>query len=465
MEEIKRNQGTMAYLSDTIVGLATPPGVGGVAIVRLSGPESIALADRLFKSSKISLVSAASHTLSYGHFELGDTISDEVLVSVMRAPKSYTRENVVEINAHGGVRLAEKMVLALVKRGARRAEKGEFTERAYLNGRIDLTQAEAVLQMVEARTEGGLSAACFQLHGGLSEGVWRIGESISGALARIEVGLEFVEDQFMSDVGNPKAELDGLTSVRDEVGELLRSYDRGKLATVGATVVLVGAPNVGKSSLLNTLLGHERAIVTPVPGTTRDVVEGEIDLDGIRVRLLDTAGIRDTDDVVEQEGTRRARAAAERSDLSVLVLDGSGAVPLNLESWPVHGIVALNKWDIRVKEVESEAIRNVGETPLVRTTATTGDGIGDLCGAIASALTEGIPDPTGAVVLSERHADALSQTAEALDRALVEAKGRGEADLVAADLRLALDSVGLITGETTPDDVLRAIFDGFCVGK
>jgi tRNA modification GTPase len=295
--------------------------------------------------------------------------------------------------------------------------------------------------------------------------VWRIGESISGALARIEVGLEFVEDQFMSDVGNPKAELDGLTSVRDEVGELLRSYDRGKLATVGATVVLVGAPNVGKSSLLNTLLGHERAIVTPVPGTTRDVVEGEIDLDGIRVRLLDTAGIRDTDDVVEQEGTRRARAAAERSDLSVLVLDGSGAVPLNLESWPVHGIVALNKWDIRVKEVESEAIRNVGETPLVRTTATTGDGIGDLCGAIASALTEGIPDPTGAVVLSERHADALSQTAEALDRALVEAKGRGEADLVAADLRLALDSVGLITGETTPDDVLRAIFDGFCVGK
>jgi len=459
-------------MPDTIVALGTPPGEGGIAIVRLSGPQAVAIAEALFRGRR-RLADLPSHRIVHGRIAIPTLASgsaaaafgDEVLVSVMRAPHSYTREDVVEINCHGGVRLAEEVVRACCGAGARRAERGEFTERAFLNGRLDLAQAEAVLDLVRARTRAGLSAACYQLAGGLSTRLHGLSDAIAASLARIEAGLEFEEEDL--GVGDPRAEVEGLRAVRTELDALRATYDRGRLVTVGASVAIIGPPNVGKSSLMNAILGEDRAIVSPVPGTTRDLVEGEADLDGVRARLVDTAGLREAGDAVEREGTRRAERAASAADLRVVVLDSSGdiAAPAALPDEP-RTIVALNKADIARADAVAALRTLAAGRPTYLVSALRGDGIDALCAGIRKALIggAGFPD-TGGIILRERHALALGRAAEHLARATDEASGQAREDLVAADLRLALDEIGGITGETTPEDVLRRIFGEFCVGK
>ena len=457
-------------MPDTIVALATPPGEGGIAIVRLSGPRAISIAGGLFRG-RADLDRLASHQLTFGRLAVGGAgggFADEVLVAVMRAPRSYTCEEVVEINCHGGVRLAEEVIRACCVRGARRAERGEFTERAFLNGRLDLTQAEAVLDLVRARTRAGLSAACYQMAGGLSARLHAVSDTLAAALARVEAGLEFEEEEL--GVGDPRDDIEHLRRTREEIRTLAATYERGRLITAGATVAIIGPPNVGKSSILNAILGEERAIVSPLPGTTRDLVESEADLDGIRVRFVDTAGLRTAGDAVEQEGARRAEKAATAADLTLAVYDASGEIAAP-DGFPPAGraartITVINKSDIAREEVVAALRARSGEQPVYLTSALCGDGIDDLCAGVREALTGGAPEPTsGGIVLRERHYAALQSCGAHLDRAIVEAGGEARAELVAADLRLALDDIGRITGETTPDDVLRAIFSEFCVGK
>jgi len=457
-------------MTDTIVALATPPGEGGIAIVRLSGPQAVSIADALFRG-RSTLADLPSHRLAYGRLALpsgsnpADAVQDEVLVSVMRAPHSYTREDVVEINCHGGVRLADEVIRACVERGARRAERGEFTERAFLNGRLDLAQAEAVLDMVRARTRTGLAAACYQLTGGLSARLAAVSGAISASLVRIEAGLEFDEEDL--GVGDPRREIESVRMARETVDALRATYERGRLITTGATVAILGPPNVGKSSIMNAILGEERAIVSPIPGTTRDLVEGEADFDGIRVRLVDTAGLRETGDMIEREGTRRAERAAEAADAQVLVCDASGEVPppRRTPAGP-RTIVVINKRDIADADVVERLRSYAGNRPVYLTSALRDEGIDALCQGIRELLIGDAPEPAaGRIILRERHAEALRRCAEHLGRAREEMAGQAREELVAADLRLALDEIGQITGETTPEDILRKIFGEFCIGK
>ncbi len=457
--------------ADTIVARATAPGEGGVAIVRLSGPNAIAIADALLELPN-PLADVPGGRIVHGWIRVSEGrdedrvgIADEVLVAVMRAPYSYTREDVVEINSHGGMRLTEEIVGACVERGARRAERGEFTQRAFLNGRLDLAQAEAVLDLVRARTRGGIEAACHHLRGDFSARLAAVSDAVATALTRIGAGMEFEEEDL--GVGDPRAEAEALSAVREEIGRLAETYARGRLVTEGASVAIVGPPNVGKSSLLNSILGRERAIVSPIPGTTRDLVEAEIELDGARVRFLDTAGLRETGDEVEREGTRRAELAAVGADVVVLVCDASDAIPT-----PPHVanartlMVVANKVDIADEGAVDRVRGFAGDGAFHALSALTGEGVEAFVAGLRSAIvgdTELSAD--GGMVLRERHADALRECAGHLGRALEQIAATAQPDLVAADLRLALDAVGRITGETTPDDVLDAIFGEFCIGK
>ncbi len=456
-------------MPDTIVAPATPPGQGGVAIVRLSGPDSLAIASKLFRG-RTGLADTPDRLLTHGRLVLhagshGSAVTDDVLVSVMRAPHSFTREDVVEINCHGGARLVREIVDACCALGAREAERGEFTERAFLNGRIDLAQAESVLDMVRARTREGLAAACYGVSGALSSQLASVRDGIMLALSSVEVGLEFAEDQLL-DVGDPREQIPRLRGALQQIQSLRSTYRRGRLATEGAPVAITGAPNVGKSSLLNAILGEERAIVSPTPGTTRDLVEAEAELGGVRVRFVDTAGLRAAGDEVEREGTRRAELAAREADLSLTVFDASGSVPLPT-GLPEQsgGIVVLSKMDIADPTVVTRAEQLGQGRAVFHTSAVTGEGVAELCDGIREALLGDAPEPAGGVITRERHARALDECAGHVNRAISEAEGAAREELVAADLRHALDALGRITGETAPDDVLRAIFDEFCIGK
>ena len=457
-------------MTDTIVALATPPGEGGIAIVRLSGPDAIRIGDALFRS-RTPLRTAPSHALIYGRLSLdgthvpGGDLGDEVLVSLMRSPRSYTREDVVEINCHGGTRLADEVIRACLRHGARRAERGEFTERAFLNGRLDLTQAEAVLDMVKARTRDGLAAAYYELSGSLSARISVLRDRLTASLARIETGLEFDEEN--SGLGDPRGEVAELSEGLAEVESLAGTYARGRLIADGATVAIVGPPNVGKSSLLNAILGEERAIVSPLPGTTRDTVHGEVEIGGLCVRLVDTAGLRPAGDPVEREGTRRAERAADIADLVVLVCDGSGTVRGDFS--PIanrRALVAINKMDIASPDAVQEIVSAAGARPVFEVCALSGDGVDTLCGGIRDSLVAPGAEPANAEIITRaRHADALAATGGHIRRALAEIAGQAREELVAADIRLALDSLGAITGETTPEEVVHRIFADFCVGK
>ncbi|MBO0793008.1 MAG: tRNA uridine-5-carboxymethylaminomethyl(34) synthesis GTPase MnmE [Ktedonobacteraceae bacterium] len=472
--------------NDTIAAIATPPGVGGIGVIRVSGAEAFSLVLPLFRQPGGRTELPPSHLLTYGHIIDPTTqeVLDEVLVAFMRPPRTYTRENVVEIQGHGGPLILRRILRAVLSQGARMANPGEFTLRAFLNGRLDLVQAEAVMDLIDAQTEAGQRLAMQQLRGRLSAQIQEARHAILGVVARIEASIDFPEE----DVPTPQPHelLPHISIAQKQVDALLAGSEQGRLYRQGLRTSIIGRPNVGKSSLLNSLLRSERAIVTPVAGTTRDTVEEVANLRGIPLHLIDTAGITPTDDPVEQIGVQRSRDAAENSDAVLLVFDGSEtlaeqdlrvcselrslgfgeemAPPGNSHNRPV--VVVVNKSD-QPQKISLDELRSLWPyTPLVATSTLNGSGIAELEEAIAELATSGkILHNEGVLVTNTRHQDALRRAAEHLRASTSSLAGGLALDFVSIDLRAAYDALGETTGETASDDLLDKIFSEFCIGK
>jgi len=452
---------------DTICAVSTAPGQGGIGIIRVSGRDAIEIASQVFRPRTGSdLSSAMTHTIHYGHVvdPVTEEIIDEALVSLMRATATYTREDVVEINCHGGMMPLWRTVALLVASGARQAEPGEFTKRAFLNGRIDLTQAEAVMDIISARTERAHRAANEQLLGGLSKEVTTLRDRLIGIIASVEAGIDFPEEDIETQSGGPLAR--EIAALTEDVALLQSSFAAGRILREGFAAAIVGKPNVGKSSLLNALLKQDRAIVTDIPGTTRDIIEEFLNIDGVPIRILDTAGIRHSHDVVEQEGVRRSHAAIESADIVLVVLDSSQ--PLSDEDRQVFtgitdkkAVLVLNKTD-KPRQLEQITLSH----QQVSLSCHTGEGLSSLKNAIAAMAKQGMVMPKEhAWAVNHRHVTALDQAKASLDKALESAQAAQSPEFIAVDLRGALDSLGLIIGATYTDDILERIFSEFCIGK
>jgi tRNA modification GTPase len=452
---------------DTICAASTPPGAGGIGIIRISGGTAIAITLKIFKPRRNKdLMTAPSHSILYGHVvdpASGETV-DEALCSLMRAPSTYTREDVVEIHCHGGMMPLWRTLGLLISAGARQAEPGEFTKRAFLNGRIDLAQAEAVMDIIRAKTDLSLRAANEQLLGGLSSEIAALRDRLLSLIAAVEAGIDFPEEDIETGAGLPLAdEADRLLAAVDS---LLSDYAYGRILRDGFATAIVGKPNVGKSSLLNALLKQNRAIVTEVPGTTRDVLEEYLNISGVPVKILDTAGIRHSHDIVEQEGVRRSLGAIGSADIVLLVLDGSQ--PITAEDRRVMDevqdkrvIAIINKSDLpRTLEHLKEPAEQVSVS------CRTGEGLDGLKRAISDQVKQGtISSREHVWAVNQRHKTALEQTRENLQRALESITSGLSPEFISLDLRGALDSLGLITGATYTEDILERIFDDFCLGK
>jgi len=461
-------QASYRMLEDTIAAIATPLGEGGVAVVRISGSRALAVADGCFVSGKRNvpnLASTASHTLHYGHVRAAGREVDEVLVAVMRAPKTYTREDVVEITCHGGLLPAKLVLDAVLVSGARLAAPGEFTRRAFLNGRIDLAQAEAVADLIHSRTQLSLQAANEQLAGKLSHRINELRDQLMTTLAHVEAHIDFPDEDIAPDTrGRLIARLDaGLTFI----GQLLRTATEGQILRRGIRTAIIGRPNAGKSSLLNQLLGHDRAIVSAVPGTTRDTIEETANIRGLPVVFIDTAGLRDAGDEIEREGIRRSRQSFERADLILHVLDNSE--PLTNADERYLGefagkkrLLIRNKADLPVRLDLPAGL----DSPVVAVSCATGQGIESLKDAIKEAVWSGeIKAEMLEVMINSRHQDALNRASSAIGAATDALRKEAPLELAAMDLRIAASAVGEIVGKTTTEDLLDRIFSQFCIGK
>ncbi len=455
------------YEQDTICAVSTPLGEGGIGLIRVSGTDAITMVTNVFRPHKKNLFrSAATHTLHYGHIIDPATgqIIDETLVTIMRAPATYTREDIVEINCHGGMMPLARTMSLLIAAGARQAEPGEFTKRAFLNGRLDLAQAEAVMDIISSKTDVAHRAANEQLLGGLSKEIAELRDRLVSLLASIEAGIDFPEEDIETETGQSLQS--EVRQVRAQVDDLLSSYTYGKILREGFATAIVGRPNVGKSSLLNAFLKQDRAIVTEVPGTTRDVLEEYVNVMGIPLRILDTAGIRHSHDVVEQEGVRRSLKAIESADLILLVLDGSQSLTpeddrVIEEIRGKNAIAVINKSDLP---------RQLGATDWpkvhINVSCRTRDGFEDLRRAIADMVRSGAVAPKEhAWAVNQRHKTALEQTKTSLEKTLISIEEDLSLEFIALDLRDALDSLGIIIGATYTDDILERIFSEFCIGK
>jgi len=452
--------------AETICAVGTPArGEGGIGIVRMSGPRAVEIADRIFTRGA---ATQPTHTVRYGHIvdPASGAVLDEVLLTVMRAPRTYTREDVVEINCHGGPAPVRSVLDLLLREGARMAGSGEFTRRAFMNGRLDLAQAEAALDLIRARTAEAERLAVAQLSGRLSGRVGAIRESLVAACALMEAWLDFPEDDM-----EERDALDMDARVREAfslVTALAATYSRGRLFRDGLRVAIVGRPNVGKSSLLNALLERDRAIVADLPGTTRDTIEEAMDIHGLPVRVMDTAGIRDSHEMVEREGVRRSLEALEEADLVLAVFDASA--PLHAEDRTVIGklggrkaVAVMNKSDSPVMSAPPEGI------PWVAVSALRGTGMDALRDAIRDAALAGADGGAegveGVMVTNARHKAALDAAAVRLGAA-IEAMGAGAPlEITAMEVREALDLLGQIVGAVSTDEILNRIFSDFCIGK
>lgn len=471
-------------MEDTICAIATPSGEGGIGIIRVSGEKAVEISSGVVRlRSGRSLSEVPSHTLCHADIvgalaegprkQVSAAVSiDEALAVVMRAPHSYTAEDIVEIHCHGGPFVLQSLCEALVAGGARLAQPGEFTKRAFLNGKLDLTQAEAVLDTIRAKTATSLRVAQEQLRGSLSREVDRIRHRLLHLLAHVEAAIDFTEEGIT--FIHERELLQGVECILEELSRLVESYQEGRILREGITAAIVGRPNVGKSSLLNALLRTDRAIVTPIPGTTRDVLEETLNIRGIPVRLLDTAGLREATDFVEQEGVRRSRAAMEQADLLLVLLDGS--VPFEPEDRALVAsahdkkvALVINKTDLPrgILPGDLQALRQTTTADAtVWISARTGAGLDDLRDTIRNLILRPEFEPgESAVVTSLRHRTGLVKAIEALNRSLESIKGRLSSEFVALDLRGALDALSEITGATTTDDILDYVFSQFCIGK
>jgi len=455
----------------TIAAIATPQGTGGIAIIRISGPGAWNLLTELFSFHSKSM-EFKSHHAYHGWIMDGSEPLDEVLVTPFRAPNSYTGEDVIEISGHGSSFLSRRILNLILSRGIKPADPGEFTKRAFLNGRLDLSQAEAVSDLIHAQTEAARRVAAYQLEGRLSKKINNMRKTLIHHCGLLELELDFGEEdiEFTSrdELGK------GFFSIRTALQELLASFQRGKVCREGIRLVIAGRPNVGKSSLLNRLIEKERAIVTDIPGTTRDTIEEQLDIEGVLFRITDTAGLRDEqNDPVEQEGIRRTYAAIDRADMILWVLDAGNAWQKEDEhiSKYIHAtgapcICAINKCDLDGKLDESAVRSRMKNRPVLRVSALKGSGIRILIESLkSSALSGDIPHEGETIITRFRHAEALQSALDHIQNASLSLQDNQSQEFIAMDIRGALDALGAITGETSTDDILNHIFSEFCIGK
>ncbi len=451
--------------TDTIAAIATPPGQGGVGIVRISGSGVWGIADRIFRSAELPSLAKGGTFLHGKVTDAAGAEIDETLCLIFRAPKSYTGEDTVEIQGHGGPVVLKKILRRSLEAGARMAEPGEFTKRAFLNGKMDLVQAEAVADLIHAQSDRAAKAALEQLEGGLSKRFNRLYDGLMETAANIETTLDFVEDELPDDVfQNLGRKLDESFQTLEN---LLATWDEGRLLREGARVVILGRPNAGKSTLFNALLGQDRAIVTALPGTTRDVLEETFVLDGVPLRILDTAGLRETECLIEQEGIRRARAHSASADIAVYLIDSSQPVALEdaehlAKLNPERTVVVLNKADRKITNNQYPT----ANIQMVETSLTTGTGIDEVKTAVAAKLG-GLSRTPAHAVISERHRNLLETARAELIQARERIAEGGEfsAAPAAEHLRTALEALGQVTGRVYHNELLNNVFSRFCIGK
>jgi tRNA modification GTPase len=462
------------YDRDTIAAIATAQGDGGIAVIRISGEKSLEITNLIFSRTvtKTGLIEMDSHHLYHGHVvDPGShKIVDEVLCVLMKSPNSYTGEDMAEIHSHGGHLVPRKILSLLFKLGVRPANPGEFTLRAYLNGKMDLAQAEAVTDVVNAQTEKGLQQAELQLEGVLSSRIGEYKDTVVDILAEIEAQVDFPEEDIDPIVKDRL--INHTNELIDNIAILLNTYEEGRIIKYGVNTVILGKPNVGKSSLLNQMIMKERAIVSPQPGTTRDFIEENIDVRGIALKLTDTAGIRGTMDEIENIGVELAKKKGLEAELIIVVIDASNELDKDdIEVLERIGgkkaVIALNKSDIEPKITENDLIPYIHKDKIVKTSAKLGTGIEELKDNIRELLTKEASRSEGnEIVLTElRHKLALERSTESL-KSFLNAMRKGESpEFLALDLRVTLDSLGEITGEVTTEDILGRIFSKFCIGK
>ena len=458
--------------NDTIAAISTPVGEGGISIIRISGEDAVAVAKRLYHGSK-DLAQVASHTINYGHIVDPDTGAevDEVMVSVMRAPHTYTCEDVVEINCHGGLLATNRILQLVLSYGARMAEPGEFTKRAFLNGRIDLSQSEAVMDLIRAKTDKSMKVALNQLDGDLSRLIRHLRQDILDVLAQVEVNIDYPEYDAVEEMTTKMLKEKAL-DIQQRIQALLKTAKQGKVLREGLATAIIGRPNVGKSSLLNTLLHEDKAIVTDVAGTTRDVIEEYVNVDGVPLKLIDTAGIRDTDDTVEKIGVERSKRALDAADLILLLIDSSA--PLTAEDCELltatHGkqrIVILNKTDLP-RRVDLDELKMLTDgDALIETSIVKHEGIDQLGQQISKMFfNEGIESSQNNVMVTNaRHIGLLHQANAALSDVLKGINAGMPVDLVQIDMTRCWDLLGEITGDSYQDELLDQLFSQFCLGK
>ena len=456
---------------DTITSISTPMGEGAIGIVRLSGPEAVEIGDKLYKGKK-KLKDVPSHTINYGHIidPETDEVVEEVMISVLRAPKTFTREDIIEINCHGGILTINRILELTMTHGARMAEPGEYTKRAFLNGRIDLSQAEAVMDFIRSKTDRASKVAMNQIEGRLSDLIKRQRQSILEILAQVEVNIDYPE---YDDVEDATTEflLAQSKKIKNEINQLLETGTQGKIMREGLSTVIVGKPNVGKSSMLNNLIQDNKAIVTEVAGTTRDVLEEYVNVRGVPLRLVDTAGIRDTEDIVEKIGVERSRKALSEADLILFVLNNNE--PLTEEDRTLYeviknedAIVIVNKTDLERRLDIEEVKTMIGDTPLIQTSMLKQEGIDELELQIRDLFFGGeVQNQDMTYVSNSRHISLLKQARQTIQDAIDAAEAGIPMDMVQIDLTRTWEILGEIIGESASDELINQLFSQFCLCK
>ncbi|CRI13369.1 TPA: tRNA uridine-5-carboxymethylaminomethyl(34) synthesis GTPase MnmE [Staphylococcus aureus] len=456
---------------DTITSISTPMGEGAIGIVRLSGPQAVEIADKLYKGKHL-LNDVPSHTINYGHIIDPESkeVVEEVMVSVLRAPKTFTREDIIEINCHGGILTINRVLELTMTYGARMAEPGEFTKRAFLNGRIDLSQAEAVMDFIRSKTDRASKVAMNQIEGRLSDLIKKQRQSILEILAQVEVNIDYPE---YDDVEDATTEflLEQSKEIKQEINRLLDTGAQGKIMREGLSTVIVGKPNVGKSSMLNNLIQDNKAIVTEVAGTTRDVLEEYVNVRGVPLRLVDTAGIRETEDIVEKIGVERSRKALSQADLILFVLNNNEA--LTQEDYTLYEvvknedvIVIVNKMDLEQNIDINEIKDMIGDTPLIQTSMLKQEGIDELEIQIRDLFFGGeVQNQDMTYVSNSRHISLLKQARQTIQDAIDAAESGVPMDMVQIDLTRTWEILGEIIGETASDELIDQLFSQFCLGK
>ena len=458
------------FIDDTIAAIATAPGEGGIGIIRISGSNSLPVAEEIFKSVSGKKISEYNlRTLIYGNIFDGEKRIDEVLVAYMKGPNSYTGEDVIEINCHGGFISVKKILELILTKDVRLAEAGEFTKRAFLNGRIDLSQAEAVIDVIKSKTDKAQEVAQNQLEGSLANKIKSLRLKVTEVLAQLEVSIDF-SDEDVEDVTYKEIE-DKSLALRDEIKKLYDSAESGKILRDGLKTVIIGKPNVGKSSLLNSILGENRAIVTEIAGTTRDVIEEFVNIKGIPLKIVDTAGIRETEDIVEKIGVQKSKESIDSADLVIIVLDSSK--PLTDEDLEIlenarskKTIVLLNKIDLEQAIDQTVIEEIVGKENIIKISALKNEGIEQIHDKIEAMVFAGdVKSSSSVVITNSRHKDALFKAYNSINDAIAGIDQRLPYDFIEVDFKNIWDYLGYINGDTVQEDLLDTIFSNFCIGK